>query len=74
MAQIFSLSVYEINGNPGSVPVGPKYYLFSPGTILRVTPYTGQQIYRCYSYVYTSDGFQYGVSEPEATVASRANA
>ncbi len=74
MASLFALSVYEINGNPGSVPQGPKAYLFSPGTILRVTPYVGQQIYRCYALVYTSEGFNWGVLESESTIATRANA
>jgi len=74
MAQLISLSVYEINGNPGSVPVGPKNYLFAPANLLKVTPYTGPQIYRCYSYVYTSDGEQFGVSENQTTIAQRANA
>ena len=74
MAQLFQASVYEINGNPGSVPVGPKYMLFAPGEILRVTQYTGTQIYRCYAYIYTGDGNQYGVSESVAAIKTAANA
>jgi len=74
MAQLFQVSVYEINGNPGNVPQTPKYLLISPAEINNVGPYLGNNIYHLYSQITLANGFIYGCSETVSAIRTLANA
>ena len=68
MAQLFSLTVYEINGIP--IAAG-KAETFAPASI-QVTPYVGANAALNSSIVTLANGYTYGVVQTQAAIVTLA--